>query len=83
MCVNEWREYQFQLYTASRFASRNAGGVLLMSAKIYTPNELQAVRDIAVEIAATHVENFYREINSQFVQAFFSPAYAFENLAQQ
>ena len=42
-----------------------------MAAKFYTPDELQAVRDSAVEIAAEGVANFYHEISPQFGRALF------------
>ena len=42
-----------------------------MAAKFYTADELQIVRDRAVEIAAEGVANFYREISPEFGRALF------------
>ena len=42
-----------------------------MAAKFYTADELQIVRDRAVEIAAEGVANFYHEISPQFGRALF------------
>ena len=44
---------------------------MVMAAKFYTADELQIVRDRAVEIAAEGVANFYREISPEFGRALF------------
>ena len=44
---------------------------MVMPAEFYTPDELQAVRDRTVEIAAQGVANFYHEISPQFGRALF------------
>ena len=54
-----------------------------MAAKFYTADELQIVRDRAVEIAAEGVANFYREISPEFGRALFSPACAFGSQVQR
>ena len=44
---------------------------MVMPAAFYTPDELQTVRDRAVEIAAEGVANFYHGISPQFGRALF------------
>ena len=44
---------------------------MVMAAKFYTADELQIVRDRAVEIAAESVANFYRDISPEFGRALF------------
>ena len=44
---------------------------MVMAAGFYTPDELQTVRDRAVEIAAEGVANFYHEISTEFGRALF------------
>ena len=52
-----------------------------MAAKFYTTDELQIVRDRAVEIAAEGVENFCSDIGSHFGRALFFAAHC-DNIAE-